>query len=136
MNMITKEELDKCLEYCDITKISTTDYGTFIRALVYTVEKDLPVEIIDNTTKNTIKAKLEFFSIEYKDGQEGSWDSININYTEVGGEALKYLRFDRIGKGNVVKDKKSGTRTFYRYYINSGKDTGYRFTFNRRISKD
>ena len=135
MNTITSESLDKCLEYCDIKPLASTNYGTFITALVYTMRKELPVEIIDNETSSMIKAQLKFFSITYTEGQEGSFDRLNIQYIVVGEEELKTLDFEKIGKVDVIQDKTSGPRTFYRYYINQHKNSGYRFTFNRRISK-
>ncbi|MBB6215381.1 hypothetical protein HNQ80_001470 [Anaerosolibacter carboniphilus] len=135
MNTITSEALDACLKYCEITKLSATNYGTFIRALVYTMNTELPVEIVDNETGRIMKAQLKFFSITYTEGQEGVLDNLNIQYIVVGEEALKTLKFEKIGTVNVIQDKKSNARTFYRYYINLNKSVSYRFTFNRRISK-
>lgn len=136
INTISSEELDKCLEYCDITKISTTDYGTFIRALVYTIKKELPVEVLENNDNSISKINLKEFTLNYVLGEEGIADSLTIDYCIVGEEKQQSMSFKVIGKNNVIKDIKSGTRTFYRYYINPEKSTGYRFTFNRRISKD
>ncbi|SCY75428.1 hypothetical protein [Alkaliphilus peptidifermentans] len=136
MRIITSEELDNLLAYCDSTKISTTDYGTFLRALVYTMNKELPIEIIDNATNTIIKAHLKFFSIKCMEGIKGGFDGLKLQYILTGEDDLKTLLFDKIGKNNVMKDRKSGTRTFYRYYINENESSGYRFTFNRRISKE
>lgn len=136
INTISSEELDKCLEYSDITKISITDYGTFIRALVYTMRKELPVEVLDNSNNSILKINIQGFTLNYVVGEEGVSDSLTLNYVLVGEEKQQSMSFKIIGKNNVIKDIKSSTRTFYRYYINPDKSTGYRFTFNRRISKD
>lgn len=134
MKKISSEELEKCLKYADITKITATDYGTFIRAIVYTIQKNLPIEIIDNSN-NIIKAQIKSFSLTYNEGDEGRNDVLDIAYYKSNEEILHMLEFDKIGTGNVVKDRKSGTRTFYRYYINMDSKYSFRFTFNRRISK-
>lgn len=136
INTVSSEALDKCLEYVDNPKLATTDYGTFIRALVYTMRKELPVEVLENASNNIIKVTISDFSINYVLGEEGTADSITMNYTLVGEEDKQTMNIKTIGKNNVIKDIKSGTRTFYRYYINADKSTGYRITFNRRISKD
>ena len=132
---ITSASPDKCLEYCETKKLSSTNYGTFIRALVYTMKSEYPVEIINNENKSMIKAQLTFFSIEYTEGKEGNFDRLHIEYRTVGEDELRTLEFERIGKPDVLQDRKSGARTFYRYDINPDKTAGYRFTFNRRISK-
>ncbi|AKL96181.1 hypothetical protein CACET_c27360 [Clostridium aceticum] len=136
MNMITSESLDRCLEYCDIKQLASTNYGTFIRALVYTMKTELPVEVIDNENNIMVKAQPKFFSIAYREGQEGISDSLNIQYVVVGEDELKTLKFEKIGRLDVIQDKKNSTRTFYRYYIKQNKNASYRFTFNRRISKN
>lgn len=135
MNTITSELLDKCLEYCDITGLSSKNYGNFIKALVHTMKSELPVEIVDKETNSIMKVQLKFFSITYKEGREGVLDTLNIQYIEVGQEELKTLKFEKIGKIDIIQDKKNSSRTFYRYYINPSQNNGYRFTFNRRISK-
>jgi hypothetical protein len=135
MNTITSESLNQCLEYCESTQLSATNYGSFIKALVYTMKADLPVEIMDNKTKTIIKAQLKFFSITCPEGQEEISDSLEVEYTVMGDETLKTLSFEKLRRLDVVQDIKSSARTFYRYYINQSKKTGYRFTFNRRIAK-
>lgn len=135
MNTITSESLDGCLEYCDIKQLDSTNYGTFIRALVYTMKTELPVEIIDTERNIMVKAQPKFFSITYTEGQEGISDRLNIQYIVVGEKEVKTLEFEKIGRLDVIHDKKNSARTFYRYYIKPNKNSGYRFTFNRRISK-
>ncbi|MDR5658450.1 hypothetical protein RH915_03000 [Serpentinicella sp. ANB-PHB4] len=135
MNKITSETPNKCLDYCDMPKLTATDYATLIRALVYTKNKELPVEIIDHTTNSNIKAQVQFFSVAYSEGEEGISDSIIIKYTTSDSQEIKTLSFESIGRRNVTKDRKSGTRTFYRYHINLEGEKAYRLTFNRRISK-
>ncbi|QUH25893.1 hypothetical protein [Serpentinicella alkaliphila] len=134
MKKMSSEELEKCLKYADITNITATDYGTFIRAMVYTIQKNLPIEIVDNSN-NIIKAQIKSFSLTYIEGDEGRNDILDVEYYKSDEEILHTLEFDKIGTGNVVKDRKSGTRTFYRYYINMDNKQSFRFTFNRRISK-
>ncbi|MDF2545948.1 MAG: hypothetical protein K0R93_846 [Anaerosolibacter sp.] len=135
MNTITSESLNQCLEYCESTQLAATNYGSFIRALVYTMKAELPVEIMDNESKTIIKVQLKFFSIACPEGQEGSADSLQIEYAVIGDEALKTLNFEKLRRLDIVQDIKSSPRTFYRYYINQSKKTRYRFTFNRRITK-
>lgn len=134
MKTLTSESLDTCLQYADYPKLTATDYGTYIRALVYTIQKELPVEIINNS-QDIIKAKINYFTISFNEGEEGIKDSLAINYEVEDNKNLYTLRFDSIGIRNISKDKKSGSRSFYRYYINNSNEDNYRFTFNRRISK-
>jgi len=136
MNNITIETLESCLNYTDTSKISGMDYGTFIRALVYTIQKGLPIEIMDNLTGIITKAELKSFSLSYKEGEEGVSDNISIKYTKIDGDVLNTLELKEIGPRKVTKDKKSGSRTFYRYYLKLSKNEDYRITFNRRISKE
>ncbi|KAB3530501.1 hypothetical protein [Alkaliphilus serpentinus] len=133
MNTISSEAFNQCLKYCESKELDSTNYGTFIRSLVYTMITEQPVEIIDNDANATIKARIKFFSIDYTEGQEGVSDVLNIEYTIEGEEEKKLLKFEKIGRVDVVQDKKSSSKSFFRYYIN--KNGGYRFTFNRRISK-
>lgn len=134
MNIVTSEELNKCLEYSDNPNIEASDYGTLIRAMVYTMNKELPVEIMKVEAYSIIKAQLQHFSIGYTEGQEGSNDSIKMKFILLDEGGSETLDLEGLSKSDVKKDKKSGTRTFYRYYINLG-GKSLRFTFNRRISK-
>ena len=136
INTIKSSDIDECIAYSDLSKISGTDYGTLIRALVYTMKKVLPVEILENGSNEIYKIEIKEFSVNYVVGDEGASDSLTLSYNKLGEELLHTMQFKTIGRNNVVKDIKSGSRTFYRYYIDGNKSTGYRFTFNRRISKD
>jgi|GEM_PF-3052824 len=136
INTIKSSDLDECIAYSDVSKISGTDYGTLVRALVYTMKKALPVEVLENGSNELYKIEIKEFSLNYIVGDEGSADSLTLSYSKQGEDLQQTMQFKTIGRNNVVKDIKSGTRTFYRYYIDGNKSTGYRFTFNRRISKD
>ncbi len=136
INTIRSVDLEECLAYSDSAKIYATDYGTFIGALVYTMRKSMAVEVLANDSNEIFKIEIREFSLSYVVGEEGSADSLTISYNRVGEENVHTFNFRVIGCSSVIKDKKSGSRTYYRYYIDGNRSTGFRFTFNRRISKD
>ncbi len=136
INTIRSEDLEECLAYSDSAKLYGTDYGTLIKALVYTMKKSMAVEILANDTNEILKIEIREFTLSYVVGEEGSTDSLSISYNRTGEENVHTLSFKVIGCGSVIKDKKSSSRTYYRYYIDGNRSTGCRLTFNRRITKD
>ncbi len=136
MNTISSQDLDQCIKYSDIEKISGLGYASFLRCLVSTMEKGMPVELLDSATDEIFKAHILQFSIDYKENEEGEQDNLNLELKLVESEIQKTLSFMNIGKFKVKEDKKSGPRSFYRYYVRGENNKNYRFTFNRRISKN
>ncbi len=71
----------------------------------------------------------------YTEGKEGSLDILTMKYIVAEEKEMETLSFERTGEADVIQDKKSDARAFYRYYVNPNKNARYRFNFNRRISK-
>ncbi len=136
MNRITTQNLQKCMEYSYNDKISASEYASLIRFLVMTINKQLPIELLDNTNDKILKVQIINFEIDYKEAQEGEADNLTINYKIEGEENQQTLSLINTGKDKVSKDSKSGSSTFYRYYVYAeSNEEGYRVTFNRRVTK-
>jgi len=136
INTISSENLDRCLEYTNVDKISISEYASFIRFLVMTMKKELPVEILNNDNDTIIKGQVSGFSIDYADNKEGETDNLTLNIITADDEEQQTLKLVNTGKNNVSKDAKSGPRTFYRFFIYAeNNEEGYRCTFNRRVTK-
>ncbi len=135
MNTISSLNFDKCMEYSYVDKISGSEYASVLRFLVMTMKKDLAVELRDNATDKILKVKILDFSIHYETGKEGESDHLELNFMVEGEEEPRVLDFLNTGKEKVSKDTNNGPRTFYRYYVYDDNHKGYRFTFNRRVTK-
>jgi len=136
MNTISSEDLDRCLEYSYDDKISISEYASFIRFLVMTMKKELPIELLNNENDTMVKGHVMNFSIDYKADKEGENDDVILNIITGDDKEQQTLKLINTGKNNVSKDSKSGPRTFYRFYIYAeNNEEGYRCTFNRRVTK-
>lgn len=135
MNTISSQNLDKCMEYSYIDKIAGSEYGSFLRFLVMTMKKELPVELRDNVDDKIFKAQIVDFSINYEEDREGDADNLILSFIIVGEENQQTLSFLNTGKSKASKDSNNGPRTFYRYFLYAENNQGYRFTFNRRVTK-
>lgn len=135
MNLISSKDIDKCLKYSYLDAISVSEYASFLRFLIKTVKKELPVEILNKANNVIVKGKVADFTIEYYDGREGKNDNLIINILK-NDEELETFSLSDIERESVSKDSDSGPRTFYRFFIYpESNEDGYRFTFNRRITK-
>jgi hypothetical protein len=123
------------MDYSYIDKISGSEYASFLRFLVMTMKKDLAVELRDNANDKIFKCKIVDFSIHYETDREGESDRLDLNIMVEGEEGHQALNFLNTGKDKVSKDTNNGPRTFYRYYVYGDNHKGYRFTFNRRVTK-
>jgi len=136
INTISSENLDRCMEYTYVDKISISEYASFLRFLVMTMKKELPVEILNNDNDTIIKGQVINFSIDYQVDREGENDDLTLNIITVDDEDQQTLKFVNTGKSKVSKDTKNGPRTFYRFYLYAeSNEEGYRCTFNRRVTK-
>jgi len=136
MNTISSENLDRCSEYTYVDKISTSEYASFLRFLIMTMKKELPMEILNNDNETIIKGQVTNFSIDYQEDREGENDDLILNLITVGDEEQQTLKFVNTGSKKVSKDAKNGSNTFYRFYIYAeSNEEGYRCTFNRRVTK-
>ncbi len=135
-NTISSENLDRCLEYTYDDKISASEYASFIRFLVMTMKKELPIEILNNDNDTIIKGQITSFSIDYNMDEEGENDDLTLNLATTSDKESETIRFINTGRMKVSKDSKNGSRTFYRFYIYAeNNEEGYRCTFNRRVTK-
>lgn len=136
MNTISSQNLEQCIEYSYGNKIAASEYASFLRFLVMTMKKDLPVELFDQSNDQVVKGQIKDFSVQYQSGREGEVDALSLNYITVGEEKLQTLILINTGSEKVSKDASSGPRTFYRFYVYAeNNEEGYRFTFNRRVTK-
>jgi len=136
MNTISSENLDRCVEYSNDNKISTSEYASFLRFLVMTMKKELPIEILNNENDTIIKGNVINFSIDYQVDKEGENDDLTLNLVALGDEDQQTLKIVNTGSKKVSKDAKNGSNTFYRFYIYAeSNEEGYRCTFNRRVTK-
>ncbi len=133
MNKISSNNLEQCLEYSDNDKLFGLGYGALLKCLVKTIQKELPVEVLDNDNGEISKAYISNFTIDYETSQEGKQDQLVIEFREVNSDNERTIEFLEPEKFRVKGDAKSGPRSFYRYYVYGGNNKGYRFTFNRRI---
>ena len=135
-NTISSENLDRCVEYTYADKISASEYASFIRFLVMTMKKELPVEILNNGNDTIIKGQITSFSIDYNMDREGENDDLTLNLATASDKESEVVQFINTGRMKVSKDSKNGTRTFYRFYIYAeNNEEGHRCTFNRRVTK-
>lgn len=135
MNRVTSKNVEECLKYTYTDKITASEYASFIRFLIMTMKKDLPIEIFNNEDDTIIRGKVNHFTIDYPTGEEGNSDNLTIKMGPSHEEELE-LQLLSVGKERVSKDSKSGTKTFYRFYIYpASNEEGYRITFNRRVTK-
>ncbi|MBM7615672.1 hypothetical protein [Alkaliphilus hydrothermalis] len=133
-NTISSKNLEACLQYTYVDKITASEYASFIRFLIKTMKKEMPIEILNNLNDTIIKGMIKDFSIEYKENAEGEEDHFTINLVEEGEE--KKVMMLNIGKEKVGKDNKNSAKTFYRFYLYpESNEEGYRVTFNRRVTK-
>lgn len=136
INTITSENLDECLEYTYVDKITGSEYASFLRFLIMTIRKELPIEILNNDDDSIIKARIMNFTVDYKIDGEGESDNLTLNYVDVDDEKQETLEFINTGKNKASKDSESGSSRFYRFYIYAeNNEEGYRVTFNRRVTK-
>ncbi len=136
MNTVSSENLEQCLEYSNNNKLYGLGYSSFLRCLVRTIQKELPVEVLDNDNNEIFKGSIINFSIDYEVHKEGKNDSLTIGFKDIESDKEKTIDFLKPGEFKVREDEKSGPRSFYRYYVYGANNKGYRFTFNRRISKN
>jgi len=134
VNTISSKNLDGCQKYTYVDKISVSEYASFIRFLIKTIKKEMPIEILNNLNDTIIKGMIKDFSIEYNVDGEGENDNFTINLIADGEE--KNISMINIGKEKVGKDSKNSPKTFYRFYLYpESNEEGYRVTFNRRVTK-
>lgn len=136
MNTISSKNLGRCMKYTYVDKITTSEYASFLRFLVMTIRKELPIEIVNNDNDTTIKGQVMSFSINYEADKEGECDDLTLNLVSIDDEEPQTFKFTNLGKTKVGKDNKSGSKTFYRFYVYpESNEEGYRCTFNRRVTK-
>lgn len=133
---ISSNNLDGCSKYTYLDKIAASEYASFIRFLVKTIRKEMPMEILNNLNDTIIKGHVKDFTIEYEENHEGEADNLIINLITLDDQETKTINMLDIGTEKVAKDTKNSPKTFYRFYLypDSNED-GYRCTFNRRITK-
>ncbi|ABR49851.1 hypothetical protein Amet_3732 [Alkaliphilus metalliredigens QYMF] len=136
MESISSRNIEEYIEYSQNDRIAGTGYQSFLKCLAKTIEKELPVELRDNSNGEIIKVNIKEFVVDYQTEQEGNMDNLTLEFVVVGEENQQTLAFVNTGKFKVKEDAKSGPRSFYRYEVDADNDKGYRFTFNRRITKD
>lgn len=136
INTITSENQDQSLEYTYLEKITRSEYASFLRFLLMTIRKDLPIEILNNDDDSIIKARLINFTVDYKIDGEGEADNLSLNFVNLDSEKQETLKLINTGKNKASKDSESGSSRFYRFYIYAeNNEEGYRVTFNRRVTK-
>ena len=135
MKTVSSKNLDDCIKYTYLDNLSKTEYGSFLRYLVMTMKKDMPIEFMNLKDKSVVKAQIKEFTIDYNEGIEGEKDILNFFYIPVDAKEKQKLEFVSTGKSRIIKDAKSSSKNFYRFFLYGDDEKGYRITMNRRITK-
>ncbi len=135
MKRISSKEETKCIEFIQAEDIEGTSYGQLIHYLLKTIDKDFPVEFMHVLKETTFRGKIDHFTV-YDAGETlGESATLTIYYKTDDNEELQSICFENTGIDHIEKDRKSSSKSFFRFFVNSSNKTPQRLTFNRRLSK-
>ncbi len=135
MKRISSNEVEKCIAFSKADGIADTGFGQLIHYLIKTIEKDYPVEFMHVIKETVFRGKVDHFTLYYSDENMGENNTLTIYYKTDESTELETISFEKTGIDQVEKDRKSSSKSFYRFFIKSENKTPHRLTFNRRLSK-